>query len=147
MAGGLEGPLALARAAVESATLGRGARGAGRYQAARPPARDCALMADIEEAPGTRAGRANGWRGHSLRRVIRYGCRMVLHARAGRHSPVSGEIVPCEWKAPFDMLAEAKTEKIAEPAPVDRIHPPRIAQPVMAELPRPPDDPGLEDDA
>ena len=44
------------------------------------------------------------------------------------------------------MLSEPKAEKIAGPTPVIESAPARIAQPVMAELPRPPDDPGLEDD-
>jgi len=76
-------------------------------------------------------------------------------------SPVSGEIVPCQWKTPFEMVAEQKTETLAAPtptptptptpapapAPVIESTPIRIAKPAMAELPRPPDDPGLEDDA
>ncbi len=66
-------------------------------------------------------------------------------------SPVSGEIVPCQWKTPFEMVAEQKTETLAAPtpatAPVVESTPIRIAKPAMAELPRPPDDPGLDDDA
>jgi uncharacterized membrane-anchored protein len=65
-------------------------------------------------------------------------------------SPVSGEIVPCQWKTPFEMLAEPKPDTLSPPAPaatpVVESTPARTAQPAMAELPRPPDDPGLDDD-
>jgi HemY protein len=61
-------------------------------------------------------------------------------------SPVSGEIVPCQWKTPFEMLSDQKPETIAAPTPVVESTPIRIAKPAMVELPRPPDDPGLEDD-
>jgi hypothetical protein len=66
-------------------------------------------------------------------------------AESGR-SPVSGEIVPCQWKTPFEMLAEQKPETIAAPTPVMESVAVKIAKPAIAELPRPPDDPGLEDD-
>ncbi len=72
-------------------------------------------------------------------------------------SPVSGEFVPCDWKAPFEMPhdtdAELATPALAGPAeaapaqpsnaaaPVKVIEPPRMVSPQ-----RPPDDPGLPED-
>ena len=46
------------------------------------------------------------------------------------------------------MLAEQKPETIAAPTPPSMVESVtvKIAKPAMAELPRPPDDPGLEDD-
>jgi hypothetical protein len=67
-------------------------------------------------------------------------------------SPVSGEIVPCEWKAPFEMpeqleadrplpAAAIETAKPALEAPQRSLEPPKMVQPQRA-----PDDPGLPED-
>ena len=57
-------------------------------------------------------------------------------------SPVSGEIVPCVWKAPFEMPADEP----GEPAPAAAEPPRAIEKPMLVERRRPPDDPGLPDD-
>ena len=108
-------------------------------------------MADIEEATGDK-GRAREWLARAIRapRDPMWVSDGVASPRWVPISPVSGEIVPCQWKTPFEMLAEQKPGTIAAPtpapAPVVESTPAKIAQPAMAELPRPPDDPGLDDD-
>jgi len=57
--------------------------------------------------------------------------------------PVSGDIVPCEWKVPFEMLGEEPPAELPAPAATA---PKQIAKPPMAERLRPPDDPGLPED-
>jgi uncharacterized membrane-anchored protein len=69
-------------------------------------------------------------------------------------SPVSGEIVPCEWKAPFEMpeIAEPPAtirppEPQQAPAPAPQEAPPKsLEAPKMVIHQRPPDDPGLPED-
>jgi HemY protein len=115
-------------------------------------------MSISEEAAGDK-GRAREWLARAIRapRDPMWVSDGVAGPRWVPISPVSGEIVPCQWKTPFEMLAaEQKTETIAAPtptptlaptpAPVVESTPITIAKPAMAELPRPPDDPGLEDD-
>ncbi len=61
--GGVEGAVALARAAVKAQRWDAAREALKPYVEDRPQARICALMADIEEAQGDKGGRANGWRG------------------------------------------------------------------------------------
>jgi uncharacterized membrane-anchored protein len=64
-------------------------------------------------------------------------------------SPVSGEIVACVWKTPFDMPDEMEADRIPAPAattaPQIAAAPPRESVPAVVSQ-RPPDDPGLPDD-
>jgi HemY protein len=142
---------------VEAAyALARAAAAAQRWDVARktlepflgdqPQARICALMADIEEATGDK-GRAREWLSRAIHapRDPMWVSDGVASQRWVPVSPVSGEIVPCQWKTPFEMLAEPKPT----PAPqaIETTETPAITvKPIMAELPRPPDDPGLPDD-
>ena len=152
----LEGAYALARAAVAAQRWDAARKTLEPFLADQPQARFCALMADIEEATGDK-GRAREWLARAIRapRDPMWVSDGVAGPRWVPISPVSGEIVPCQWKTPFEMVAEQKTETLAAPstptstpapAPVVESTPIRIAKPAMAELPRPPDDPGLDDD-
>ena len=73
-------------------------------------------MADIEEATGDK-GRAREWLARAIRapRDPMWVSDGVAGPRWVPISPVSGEIVPCQWKTPFEMVAEQKTETIAAP--------------------------------
>ena len=143
----LEGAYALARAAVAAQRWDAARKTLEPFLADQPQARVCALMADIEEASGDK-GRAREWLARAIRapRDPMWVSDGVASPRWVPISPVSGEIVPCQWKTPFEMLAEQKPETIAAPTPVVESTPIKIAKPAMAELPRPPDDPGLDDD-
>jgi HemY protein len=137
--------------------LARAAVAAGRWDVARevlkpdlesqPQARVCALMADIEEAQGDK-GRAREWlsRAISAPRDPMWVSDGVASPRWVPVSPITGEIVPCLWKAPYETpaLPQPKPETIApsEAPPAIAVEPLRE----QVRLPPPPDDPGPEAD-
>ncbi len=140
----LEGAYALARAAVAAQRWDVARKTLEPFLGDQPQARVCALMADIEDAVGDK-GSAREWLARAIRapRDPMWVSDGVASHRWVPVSPVSGEIVPCQWKAPFEM--QAVGNPVAIPASVPTIEvSPKIEKPKMAELPRPPDDPGLE---
>ena len=151
--GGLEGAVALARAAMRAKRWDMARDALTPYLEDRPQARICALMADIEEAQGDK-GRAREWLSRALHapRDPIWVSDGVASPRWTPVSPVSGEIVPCEWKAPFEMPEQLEPDRIALPAapaesapaadqPRKSIEPPKMVQPQRA-----PDDLGLPED-
>ena len=145
-ANSLSGDYALARAAVAAGRWDVARKTLEPYLEDHPQARICALMADIEEAAGDK-GATRQWLSRALRapRDPMWVSDGVASHRWVPVSPVSGEIVPCQWKVPFEMLPEQKPHSaIAKPMAIEA--PPKIETPKMAELPRPPDDPGLDFD-
>ena len=155
--GGLEGSVALARAAAGAQHWDVAREALAPWLAERPQARICALMADIEEAAGDK-GRAREWLSRALTapRDPIWVSDGVASPRWTPVSPVSGEIVPCEWKAPFEMpeIAEPpaaarppEPEPAPAPAPAPQAAPPKsLEAPRMVTHQRPPDDPGLPED-
>lgn len=155
--GGLEGAVALARAAIKAKRWDMAREALKPYAADRPQARICALMADIEEAEGDK-GRAREWLSRALTapRDPIWVSDGVASPRWTPVSPVSGEIVPCEWKAPFEMpeqLEPDRREDAAPPAieaPKPATTPPpeprTLEAPKMVQPQRAPDDPGLPED-
>jgi HemY protein len=150
--GSIEAQYALARAA---AAAGRWdvARGALKpYVDDRPQARICALMADIEEAQGDKGG-AREWLARAINapRDPMWVSDGVASPRWTPVSPITGEIVTCQWKAPYETTALPE-EKPAAAAPQDlqsrmAIEAPKAEaskSPAPIKLPRPPDDPGTE---
>jgi HemY protein len=144
-AGGLEGAYSLARAAAAAQRWDVARRALEPHMAERPQARLCALMADIEEAQGDK-GRAREWLARAVKapRDPIWVSDGVASPRWTPISPVSGDIVPCEWKVPFDMPGDDRPQEIAAPAVTAAAV--RIERPRMAERLRPPDDPGLPED-
>jgi HemY protein len=150
--GGIEGAVALARYAIKAKRWEAAREAMKPFMSSRPQARICGLMADIEEAGGDK-GRAREWLARALHapRDPIWVSDGVASPRWTPVSPVSGEIVPCEWKAPFDMpeqMEPDETPAIATPetapviaAPVKVIEAPKVMVPQ-----RPPDDPGLPED-
>jgi len=155
--GGLEGSVALARAAASAKHWDVAREALAPWLADRPQARICALMADIEEAEGDK-GRAREWLSRALTapRDPIWVSDGVASPRWTPVSPVSGEIVPCEWKAPFEMpeIAEPpatirppEPQQAPAPAPPPQEAPPKsLEAPKMVIHQRPPDDPGLPED-
>lgn len=151
---GLEGAVALARAAIRARRYDMAREALKPWAGDRPQARVCAMMADIEEAADDK-GRAREWLARALHapRDPIWVSDGVASPRWTPVSPVSGDIVPCEWKAPFEMPEQiepdrpaAAAEALAAPGPAAppaqrTIDPPRIVTPQ-----RPPDDPGLPED-
>ncbi len=144
----LEAAHALARAAIAAQRWDVARKTLEPFLADQPQTRICALMADIEEASGDK-GRAREWLARAIRapRDPMWVSDGVASQRWVAVSPVSGEIVPSQWKTPFEMLAQEK----APPQPAAAIPvieaPVTSIKPAMVELPRPPDDPGLDDDS
>jgi len=155
--GGLEGSVALARAAASAKHWDVAREALAPWLADRPQARICALMADIEEAEGDK-GRAREWLSRALTapRDPIWVSDGVASPRWTPVSPVSGEIVPCEWKAPFEMpeIAEPPAtirppepqQAPAPPPPPQEAPPKSLEAPKMVIHQRPPDDPGLPED-
>ena len=158
--GGLEGAVALARAAVKAKRWDEARKALNPYLDDRPQARICALMADIEDDSGDK-GRAREWlsRALSAPRDPIWVSDGVASPRWTPVSPVSGEIVPCEWKAPFEMPEQIEPDRLptpAAPAPEPAAAPapslpeppaPKSLEPPRMVVPRrPPDDPGQPED-
>lgn len=150
--GGLEGAVALARAAVKAKQWPAARAALEPWLDGRPQARVCALMADIEEAEGDR-GRAREWlsRAISAPRDPIWVSDGVASPRWMPVSPVTSEIVPCEWKAPFEMPETLEADlpsAVPElPAPDTlKLDAPKLEAPKMVTPQRPPDDPGLPED-
>ena len=151
--GGIEGAVALARAAAKAKHWDVARKALDPYVDDRPQARICALMADIEEAAGDK-GRAREWLSRALNapRDPIWVSDGVASPRWTPVSPVSGEIVPCEWKAPFEMPEQLEPDRLPQPQPAAAEPPPQEAAPRTLEAPkmvvpqRPPDDPGLPED-
>jgi HemY protein len=151
--GGLEGAVALARAAIRAQRWDMARDALKPFGDDRPQARVCALMADIEEAQGDK-GRAREWLARALTapRDPIWVSDGVASPRWTPVSPVSGEIVPCVWKAPFEMPEQLEAdqplalEAIAPPKPMAAATPRTLEPPKMVQPQRPPDDPGLPED-
>jgi len=146
--GGLEGAYALARAAVKAQRWDVARETLKPYLENHPQARICALMADIEEGQGDK-GRVREWLARALHapRDPMWVSDGVASPRWTPVSPVSGEIVQCEWKTPFDMPEQLEADT-SEPLPPPQPQP----QPKVIESPKrvthqhQPDDPGLPED-
>ena len=151
--GGIEGAVALARAAAKAKHWDVARKALEPYLEDRPQARVCALMADIEEDSGDK-GRAREWLSRALTapRDPIWVSDGVASPRWTPVSPVSGNIVPCEWKAPFEMPEQLEADRPAAapaeppPAPVAEPAPKSLEAPKMVVPQRAPDDPGLPED-
>jgi HemY protein len=145
----VEGAYALARAAIAAQRWDVARKILEPFAGEQPQARICALMADIEEAVGNK-GSTREWLSRAITapRDPMWVSDGVASHRWVPVSPVSGEIVPCQWKTPFEMLGAAPKPASPAPAaaPASSETPLKIEKPAMAELPRPPDDPGTDDD-
>ena len=145
-AGGLEGAIALARAAVKAQRWDVARKALLPQLDGKPQARICALMADIEEAQGDK-GRAREWLARAVKapRDPIWVSDGVASPRWTPVSPVSGEIVPCEWKSPFDMPDDFEADALL-PAPSATTPQAAVTAPAKVIPQRPPDDPGLPED-
>ena len=149
----LEGAVSLARAAVTAKRWDVARKTLEPHVQSPPQARICALMANIEEAAGDK-GSTRQWLARALNapRDPMWVSDGVASPRWTPISPVTGEIVPCEWKVPFEtpLLPEFVSldtpESTAQPL-LPPITTPAIDAKQSTPLPRPPDDPGILDEA
>jgi HemY protein len=143
----VENAVALARAAISAKRFDVARQALVHHIDNQPQARVCALMAQIEEASDDK-GRVREWLARAIHapRDPMWVSDGVANTRWMPVSPVTGEIVPCEWKTPFDVMPgqisfsgpEEKTDsKPLLAAPSADTEAPRILAPVA-------DDPGID---
>jgi HemY protein len=140
-----EGAFALARAAVEARRFEVARKTLEPHMKDAPQARLCELMAMVEEAADDK-GRAREWLARAIHapRDPMWVSDGVACPRWTPVSPVTGEIVPCEWKAPFEIHSAPPQMPTAEPGGAIVSLPKQQAADIApASLPRLPDDPGV----
>ncbi len=147
----IENAVAVARAAISARRVDVAREALSPYIEAQPQARICALMSQVEDASDDK-GRAREWlaRAISATRDPVWVSDGVASTRWMPVSPVTGDIVPCEWKAPYDMapgefaLLDSNVAIASASAAVPSPH----AKPkTVGAAPKPlvPDDPGVSD--
>jgi HemY protein len=146
----IESAYAIAKAALTARRFDVARQALSAWTADRPPARVCALMGEIEDSDGDR-GKSREWFARAVHapRDPMWVSDGVASPRWQPVSPVTGEIVPCEWKVPFDVLPAQPVEVAEAPSgPVaalqDAAHT-QTATPPPLPFQRPPDDPGVDE--
>ncbi len=143
----VENAVALARAAIAARRFDVAREALSPYIKEHPQARVCALMAQIEDAADDK-GRVKEWLARALHapRDPMWVSDGVANTRWVAVSPVTGEIVPCEWKIPYEMpqgyislSADAAAEKPVLENKTDHSAAPTLAPPRA-------DDPGVFSD-
>lgn len=99
----IENAVALAQAAIAARRFDVAKEALSTYVSEQPQARVCALMAQIEDAADDK-GRVKDWLARALNapRDPMWVSDGVANTRWVAVSPVTGEIVPCEWKTPYE---------------------------------------------
>ncbi|MDE2362776.1 MAG: heme biosynthesis protein HemY [Hyphomicrobiales bacterium] len=140
---------------------------------ARPTARMCLLMAEIEEAENGETGLVREWlsRGSRAPRDPAWMADGVVSGRWAPASPVTGKLDAFRWTTSVEQVGLAPPQPVVAPmaaapaeppsaveaaaAPVDiapatiapaPAAPAAVARPVIFPLPNPPDDPGTGDE-
>jgi HemY protein len=140
----LEASVALAKAAVAATRFDVARDVLQPFAADRPQARVCALLAQVEDAAGDK-GRSREWLARAIHapRDPMWLSDGVANTRWVPVSPVTGEIVPCEWKVPFDVLPPAD-DTDAAPMTIATENKAAPEGDSKELLPPPADDPGVE---
>lgn len=114
------------------------------FTGSRPQQRICALMAQIEDAAGDK-GRSREWLAkaiHAPRDPV-----WVADGVASAHwfpvSPITNEIVSCEWKPPFEQ-PDGSAITFRDDAAAPKAELPNPDKPKAQEPLRLPDDPGID---
>ena len=119
--GGIEGAIALARAAIEAQDWNGARRALEPYIGGHLPARICELMAQIEEGSRGDTGRVREWLGRALRAPVDaawVGDGVAL-SEWSPVSPVTGELDAVQWMAPLGALESASERRIVEEVGVE----------------------------
>ena len=138
----IEGAYALAQAAFAAKRFEAAKNVLENFVEVRPQQRICGLMAEIEDALGDK-GKSREWlaRAFHAAKDPLWVSDGVAALRWTPISPVTNEIVLCEWKEPFERPSGGHLQFQPEKEPTA---PTKIEDAAMAALPRPPDDPGVE---
>jgi HemY protein len=140
----IENAVAIATSAIAARRFDVAREALSSYTNNQPQARVCALMAQIEDAADDK-GRVKEWLARAIHatRDPMWVSDGVARNRWMPVSPVTGEIVPCEWKVPFD----------APKGQINFTGVPETASPLIESKqehssivsPPPADDPGIPD--
>jgi HemY protein len=117
--GDIEGPIAIANAAIEAHEWQEARDALAPYLEDRPPARLCTLMARIEAGELGDRGREREWLARALRapRDRAWIADGYVSDRWLPVSPVTGAVDAFEWKAPVDAIGRGDTTLIIEERP------------------------------
>ena len=143
----IENAVAIATAAIAAKRHDVAREAFSNYVDNQPQARVCALMAQIEDAADDR-GRVKQWLARAIHapRDPMWVSDGVARNRWMPVSPVTGEIVPCEWKVPFDAPQGQISFAVAPETALPLIESKQQSS-ALAITPPPPDDPGIPDRA
>jgi HemY protein len=113
--GDIEGPIAIAVAAIEARDWQRAEDAISPYLHDRPPARVCALMARIEAGEGNK-GREREWLARAVRgpRDRAWIADGYISDRWLPVAPVTGAVDAFEWKAPVDAIGRGDATLLIE---------------------------------
>ncbi len=127
--GDIEGPIAIAVAAIEARDWREAEAALSPYLDDRPPARICALMARIEAGEGNK-GREREWlaRAVSAPRDRAWIADGYISDRWLPVSPVSGTVDAFAWKAPMDAIGRGDETLLIE----ERYEPAEAPPPAVA---------------
>ncbi len=143
-----EGAFALARAAVEARRFEVARKTLEPHMKDAPQARLCELMAMVEEAADDK-GSTREWLARAIHapRDPMWVSDGVACPRWTPVSPVTGEIVSCEWKAPFEIVSVPPLAAQPEPSgTIVSLPKQQSLEGTPTAIPRPPDDPGVGSD-
>jgi len=135
----IEGPIAIANAAIEAHEWQEARAALASYLEGRPPARICALMARIEAGELGDKGREREWLARAVRapRDRAWIADGYVSDRWLPVSPVTGAVDAFEWKAPVDAIGRGDDSLLIEehpfvPAPQPAAPPAIAATPTEA---------------
>jgi HemY protein len=139
--GDIEGPIAVAGAAIEAHEWDEARQALQPYLDGRPPARVCTLLARVEAGELGDKGREREWLARALRapRDRAWIADGYISDRWLPVSPVTGAVDGFEWKAPVDAIGRGDDTIVIEdwPAPVAAEAPPPLAAPQVEAPVRP----------
>jgi HemY protein len=131
--GDIEGPIAVANAAIEAHDWAEARAALAPYLEDRPAARICTLMARIELGEFGDKGKEREWLARALRgpRDRAWIADGYVSDRWLPVSPVTGAVDAFEWKAPMDLIGRGDDTLVIEEPPVPAVEqmPEQIAAP------------------
>jgi HemY protein len=138
--GDIEGPVAVANAAIEAHEWEEARSALAPYLDGRPPARVCTLMARIEAGELGDKGREREWLARALRapRDRAWIADGYVSDRWLPVSPVTGAVDGFEWKAPVDAIGRGDDTLVIEErpaAPAVQAPPPLVSPPPAPDIP------------
>jgi len=133
--GDVEGPIAVATAAIEAHEWEEARNALAPYLDGRPPARICTLMARIESGELGDKGREREWLARAVRapRDRAWIADGYVSDRWLPVSPVTGAVDGFEWKAPVDAIGRGDDTLLIEEPIVPKASP-ALALPRVSEV-------------